>query len=171
MPEVTHHDARKILEKYRNGDQLTESDKITIEHEVETTDNTSLLQSLIYAYGTTWLGSDTVRRVARKFAIATPVPGLTATCLKVLVDYWCENGACVDALKAYLDYALFDEWADEVIFSGVYFSNISSLDEDMLKKVSDLKIAALADNNFYLLDAMNDGQFRGHNGQFRGHNT
>ena len=84
-------------------------------------DNEWKFAELVYYYGYTCPQHPKVVALCETY-LKKPIPGVTATCLKVLVDYWCLWERYVVALAAYLDSDKYDEWCDEVIFSANWVS-------------------------------------------------
>ena len=79
------------------------------------------LGSLLYLWGRTFPEEATVRAVCVRY-LKQPIPGVTATCLKVLCDFWGLWRDYEEELARYLDPDIYDEWYDEVI---VAFSFVS----------------------------------------------
>lgn len=50
------------------------------------------------------------------YYIKNPVPGLTANCMRVSIDFWNKYSEYYDVLESYLDFSLYEEWYDEIIF-------------------------------------------------------
>jgi hypothetical protein len=50
------------------------------------------------------------------------MPGVTATCLKLVCDYWGRSKEHEQDLARFLDPAIYDEWYDEVIVAFAYVS-------------------------------------------------
>lgn len=107
------------LEQKFRTQGLDESDCASLLCQIQTTDDYSKLLSLIYIFGRTCRETVAVADICR-FYIANPEPGLTAVCLKVLVDYWGKWEENCAALETYLDMAVFEDWYDEVIFAASY---------------------------------------------------
>ena len=100
---------------------LGEADRAPLLQLIAEEEDATTLSSLLYMWGYTFPEESSVRAVCLRH-IEIPSPGLTATCLKLVCDYWGQWREYERELSRYLDPAIYDEWYDEVI---VAFSFVS----------------------------------------------
>jgi hypothetical protein len=74
------------------------------------------LLSLIYIYGRSFPKKEKIADLC-EYYLGHPIPGLTAVCMRVLIEYWGELEGNINIISKYLDTNLYDIWYDEVIFS------------------------------------------------------
>ena len=79
------------------------------------------LSSLLYMWGRTFPEEPSVRAVCRRH-IEVPSPGLTATCLKLVCDFWDGWEENEQHLAHYLDPEIYDDWYDEVVVAYSFVS-------------------------------------------------
>jgi hypothetical protein len=112
---------KDIQQRYRVGESLSAGDKVYLENLIALEDDMFSLQSAIYLYGVNFKENDLVIKRADYFITSDPMPGLTATCLKVLADFWNMSSTYQNELEKYLDYHCYEDWYDEVAVSVSFF--------------------------------------------------
>jgi len=110
-----------IETRYRTGTALSEADKALLEDLIVSSRDEFSVQSALYIYGASFGPQNEVTKRADQFIRHTRVPGLTATCLKVLADFWSFHEMYRDELEKFLDYDLYEEWYDEVTMSVSFY--------------------------------------------------
>ncbi len=88
---------------------------------IQTEQDPIKLASFLYMWGYTFPEQPTVRAACVGY-LKKPIPGVTATCLKVLCDFWGQWKHYEEELACYLDPDIYSDWYDEVI---VAFSFVS----------------------------------------------
>jgi hypothetical protein len=128
------------FEKKFRTSELDTSDCLLLLQQIEENNSPGKLLSLIYIYGRSCKEHPSIVKLCNNY-IENPVPGLTAVCMKVLIDYWGYWQDNFQVLERYLDMDVFDEWYDEVIFSVSYISRNRGMPfpESVLNKFMDIK--------------------------------
>jgi hypothetical protein len=72
-------------------------------------------------YGRSFAENEDVLDKCQKF-LMNPVPGLTAVCMMVTIDYWNKYGNYYEVMGGFLDIARFDTWYDEIIFTAGFIN-------------------------------------------------
>lgn len=112
---------KDIQERYRMGATLPIEDKLHLKHLIIYSDEASSLQSAFYLYGMNFEKDQEIVDRASHFIREEPLPGLTATCLKVVADFWSMHDNYRNELEKYLDYELYDVWYDELTVCVSFF--------------------------------------------------
>lgn len=105
---------------------LDQSDCSILLAEINFTEDYRKLLSLIYMFGYSFDAHPDILKVCDRY-IKAPVPGLTAVCMRVTIDYWGGWQSYIGALKRFLDISIYDEWYDEVVFSASYVNRNQKL--------------------------------------------
>jgi hypothetical protein len=113
--------------KFRNQG-LDNKDEVEVRKKILTSQDSGLLLSYIYIYGRSFPQNVDILNKCNHF-IVNQIPGLTAVCMTVLIDYWNKYEAYYDVMYKFLDLNLFDTWYDEIIFT---VSFIDRRKEDLL---------------------------------------
>lgn len=112
-----------IEKRFRSGETLSCVDKEELKAIITNSDEVFKLQSALYLYGMSFKPDPSVVTAAGSFISDKKAPGLTATALKVLADFWGYSDKYLDILESYLHYNLYDDiWYDEVIVSASFFT-------------------------------------------------
>jgi hypothetical protein len=142
-----------IEAKARSGSSLSEYDKSTLERTIASLNDYIELQSAIYIYGSNFGPSQSVCDRAKRFVLLEPVPGLTATCIKVVADFWNSPQDYIEVMNDYVDYDKYDEWYDEVIVSTSFLLRHPEHQSDRSKlRLANLRERAEQDHDSGLLD-------------------
>lgn len=112
--------------KFRLHGPLDKDDEPRIRREIVESRDGSKLLSLIYIYGRSFGENEKILGVCDNL-IRNPVPGLTAVCMKVLIDYWNKWEIYTHTLEHFLDMSIFEDWYDEVIFAVSYVNRNRNL--------------------------------------------
>lgn len=107
------------FEKKFRSRGLEAADESDLREAILATKDTSRLLSFLYMYGYSYKEDLEVLKICDTY-ICNPVPGLTAVCMKVAIDYWGRWKSYAYELAAFLDFSKYDLWYDEVIFSSSY---------------------------------------------------
>jgi hypothetical protein len=105
----------ELEKKFRNRG-LDPEDEPRLRNEILNTKDPAKLLSYIYIYGRSFDEQNQIVRICEHY-ISKPVPGLTANCMRVVIDYWGRHNQYYHMIEFYLDVDLLDEWYDEIIFS------------------------------------------------------
>ena len=115
-----------LEEKFRSKGLDPEDEPILRNEIIKNNDNPSKLLSFVYIYGYSFAENSDILDICG-FYIRHPIPGLTAICMRVAIDYW-RKEKYFSSLEKYLDRDLLDsEWYDEVIFTIGFISRNSEL--------------------------------------------
>lgn len=106
----------KYLESKFHSGGLEKKDCAIILAEIRAAHKYSDMMSLIYMFGYLCDENAEVMQLCDNL-ICNPVPGLTAVCMRVAIDYWNNWEKYENILKYYLDLSIYEEWYDEVIFT------------------------------------------------------
>lgn len=128
--------------KYQLGIPLNASDLFLIKRDIIQSGDTSTLESRIYLFGSSYPKDDEVLESIDHVLFGKGVPGLSAVCLKVATEFWgLADDKYLKLMSAFLDYGLYDDWYDEVIFSAGFAKRhpglISNGDELLKRLVED----------------------------------
>jgi hypothetical protein len=110
-----------IENKFRSGWPLNQADRDELERIIVSSDDISVLESLIYIYCRTFTYSNDIEKVIDRYVFQQPTPGLTAVCLKSATIFWNIKEKYLSAIEGYIDYSLYDDWYDEVVFCANFF--------------------------------------------------
>jgi hypothetical protein len=142
-----------IQKRYRAGAVLSNEDKTYLEDTICSSGDVFALQSAIYLYGMSFTKNDKIVERAHYFIRTHPTPGLTATCLKVVADFWEMHEVYRDELERYLDYNIYDEWYDELTVSTSFFLRNPSLQNGTTAlKLLELERRARSEKDLDLLE-------------------
>lgn len=130
--------ARELKEKFRLSG-LTTEDRAPLFRLITTTEDQEALASLVYIFGRSFPKDDKVAAVCGRF-LKDYVPGLTASCMKTLIDFWGLWDSNQSAIAHFLDVDLYELWYDEVIFSANFVSRNRNLPftRDIVTRYNDL---------------------------------
>jgi hypothetical protein len=95
---------------------LDENDEPQVRSKILESKDIGQLLSYIYIYGRSFPEHVDIIKKCNHF-ILNQIPGLTAVCMKVAIDYWNIHEPYYTALDKFLDLDLFDVWYDEIIFT------------------------------------------------------
>jgi hypothetical protein len=118
---------------------LTAEDCPHLLKDIEEAEDDWVRASLIYMYGYSCLPNLKIVSICDRY-IVSPIPGVTAVCMRVLIDYWGMWQNYVNELEKYLNLDIFDKWYDEVIFAVGYVSRRGDgmLPKTLLSKLTDI---------------------------------
>jgi len=116
---------------------LGQEDEPMLFENIKTTRSGTELLSFIYIYGKSFPENDTISSICDHY-IKNPIPGLTAVCMQVMIDFWNHSKKYLDIIEKFLDPDLIEEWYDEIIFSVSYVSNNKSILPDKIRNRFDL---------------------------------
>lgn len=122
---------KTIEAKFRSGQALTPNDRRHLVEIMSSTTDTFEFRSALYIYGTSFPYNKDVASLAEIF-LKTPSPSLTATCLKVLVDFWGRWDEYGQYMVSYLDLNQYDEWGDETIVSVSFYLRKPQLQDEAI---------------------------------------
>jgi hypothetical protein len=93
---------------------------------LENHENFEKLISLIYIFGYSCPEDKEVLHLCDRY-MNHPIPGLTAVCMRVAIDYWGHWMDYIHVINNFLDTSIFDVWYDEVLFSASFVKNHDEL--------------------------------------------
>lgn len=102
---------------------IHEADCPLLFRDIENANDLNAVGVLIYIFGYSCDKDQRILPICDRH-IRSPVPGLTAICMRVAIEYWGLLEKYMDVLAKYLDMDLFEEWYDEVIFAAGYVSRL-----------------------------------------------
>lgn len=121
----SHMSLSDIEKRFRSG-LMTQSDCHALKRIIVAGDHESVLESAIYIYGRSCSFDQDVLDVCERYLSDKPVPGLTAVCMRTVLDYWNLWERYPQALAGYLNIDIYDEWYDEVLFACRFCSKLTA---------------------------------------------
>lgn len=115
----------RFEEKFRSKG-LDSTDEPEVRRNILETSNETKLLSYIYIYGRSFPEHAAVLGIC-DYYMREPIPGLTAVCMRVTIDYWNRYSEYLDILEYYLNISLYEEWYDEIIFAVSFINTRKDL--------------------------------------------
>lgn len=120
--------------RYRAGAELNAEEKACLEDIITSSNDLISLQSAMYLYGTNFSFNENIAKRLDRFIDSEPFPGITATCIKVMVDFWNLHETYYEHLERYVNYACYDVWYDEVIVCVSFFLRNPHLQRETIRQ-------------------------------------
>jgi hypothetical protein len=110
-------------------------------------DSPFVLERLIYAYSYNFEFDSDIFAIIKKYICETPVPGLSAVCLKSAIRHWHRIEDIKHCVLSFLHPDLWDDFYDEIIFLvNHYFTYDLPLESKIRESLDDLLFWAEANN-------------------------
>lgn len=115
-----------FVKKFRSVG-LDEADEPEVRQAILETRDGGKLLSYLYIYGYSFNENKEVLKIC-DYYLGHHVPGLTAVCMRVTIDYWNMVEEYYDILEKFLNADLFEEWYDEIIFAVSFVNRRINID-------------------------------------------
>ncbi|QNA83489.1 hypothetical protein G4G27_05325 [Sphingomonas sp. So64.6b] len=111
-----------ISDRFQAGDTLVERDRLALSKVILDSDDVDDLTLAIDIYFQVFPCKDNLLERVKTLLDFNPKPNLSVVCLRALVEYCPVSfDVSLNYTRRFVDFSLFDEWVDEVIYSSHYF--------------------------------------------------